>query len=38
MERLTDALAEDEVADMNMDPAPIRGALAGIIHRLRHPS
>ncbi len=37
MERLSDALAEGEIVDMNLDPTAAADALAEIIHRLRHP-
>ena len=36
MERLADALAEGEIADMGLDEASTEAALAGIIGRLRH--
>jgi len=37
MERLSDALAEGEIADMNLDPQAAADTLAEIIHALRHP-
>jgi AcrR family transcriptional regulator len=37
MERLSDALAEGEIADMGLDPEVAADALARIIHGLRHP-
>jgi AcrR family transcriptional regulator len=37
LERLSDALAEGEIVDMGLDPHAAEDALAGIIHRLRHP-
>jgi AcrR family transcriptional regulator len=35
MERLSDALAEGEITDMGLDPAPTQAALAGIIGQIR---
>jgi AcrR family transcriptional regulator len=37
LERLSDALAEGEIADMGLDPRAAETALAQIIHGLRHP-
>lgn len=37
MERLSDALAEGEIVDMNLDPQVAADALARIIHGLRNP-
>jgi len=38
MERLADALAEGELADMGLDETAAAAALAGIIHGLRAPA
>jgi AcrR family transcriptional regulator len=35
LERLSDALAEGEVADMGLDPGPTEALLAGLIRELR---
>jgi AcrR family transcriptional regulator len=37
LERLSDAVAEEELADMGLDPEGAWRALEAIIHRLRHP-
>ena len=37
IERLCDALAEDEIADMGLDPGVAANTVAELIHRLRNP-
>jgi AcrR family transcriptional regulator len=37
LERLSDAMSEEEFADMRLDPEGAWRALEAIIHRLRHP-
>jgi hypothetical protein len=38
LERLSDAVSEEEFADMGLDPEGAWRALEAIIHRLRHPA